>query len=348
MQSSRTTRLLGLLVLPALACGGLAHDVARDATPGVIEGAAEGLSDPETQRKIVGSIDPGRVREATRKTGGGVVDGVLDTFEDEKRQERMGALADRLVARGMSTLADPEKTAPVEAMISRIVSGSVASAIDTSMSRMLAEPTQERVREVTKTLVGDVVRSSFDAIGEGMGTPEDRKKAVGDLVHEISKQATLGFQSAIDEARVKRDAKGAEGSDGSVLVAVGDAAQQGKNIFFFVAIGLGVMTLALGALLAWALRKNRSRMAELSQRDDALLLLMETIKSTESQPWSSDLREAIKKTARDRDGGEHLRRILRARSDLRFGTGDAPDAATIAAAQRNGRGGEVSRYQHHS
>lgn len=340
--------MLAFLVLPALACGGIAHDVARDATPGAIEGAAEGLSDPKTQQKIVGSIDPGRIREATRKTSGGVADGVLDTFEDEQRQERMGALADRLVTRGMATLGDPEKTAPLEAMISRVVSGSVASAIDTSMSRMLAEPTQERVREVTRTLVGDVVRSSFDAIGEGMGTPEDRKKAVGDLVHEISKQATLGFQSAIDEARAKRDAKGAEGSDGSVLVAVGDAAKQGKNIFFFVAIGLGVLTLALGALLAWALRRNRTRLAELSQRDDALLLLMETVKSTEGQPWSNDLREAIKKTARDRDGGEHLRRILRARSDLRFGGAAVPSGPAITSTYRNGRGAEVSRYQHHS
>ena len=61
--------------------------------------------------------------------------------------------------------------------------------------------------------------------------------------------------------------------------------------------------------------------------------------------------EAIKKAARDRDGGDHLRRILRGRSDLRFG--GAPLAAVASAEpvpppSRNGKSHEPSRYQHHS
>jgi Flp pilus assembly protein TadB len=159
----------------------------------------------------------------------------------------------------------------------------------------------------------------FESVRSEMGTPEERGQALGSVAHEVAKGATLGFQDAIDEAKRQRASGEMRKDEGSLLVAAGDAAATGSRIMWMMSIGLGVIALVLALGLVWAIRKNRARRAELEQRDEALLLLTAAIKSTETEPWANELRAALKKSMRDRQGGDHIRKVLREKQGLRLG-----------------------------
>ena len=98
--------------------------------------------------------------------------------------------------------------------------------------------------------------------------------------------------------------------DGALLIAAANASQTGNRILWTLGIGLGALAIGLGITLVWAIRKNRLRRSELAQRDGALLLLTEAIKSTATQPWADELHTALKTSIRDRPGGEQIRKVL--------------------------------------
>ena len=284
-------RWIGCLGAVALAgmqvgCGAMFRDVAKEVTPAVVAGAVKGIADPNTQRLLVAAVDEGRIKTVSARMSAGIVDGVLDTLEDPARRKRL------------------------ETILNGLTATAAGAAIDSVLEHALDEKAQTRMRSVMRATVTDLVTTIFAVVGSKVGSPEDRVKAFGAAAHEIAKQATLGVQDALDGTRRDRASGKMKIKDGALLLAANSASQTGSRILWTLGLGLGALALGLGVMLIWAIRKNRLRRSELAQRDGALRLLTEAIKSTATQPWADELHTVLRSSIGDRPGGEHIRKVL--------------------------------------
>jgi hypothetical protein len=166
------------------------------------------------------------------------------------------------------------------------------------------------MRLAMRATVTDLITVIFETIDTKTGSSEGRSNAFGAAAHDIAKQATLGFQEALDDTRRERASGTMPQEDGALLIAAGDASRTGNRILWTLGIGLGAVVLGLVITLIWAIRKNRLRRSELQERDGALLLLTEAIKTTATRPWADEFNTVLKTSIRDRAGGEHIRKVL--------------------------------------
>jgi hypothetical protein len=279
--------LLHLFAVASLGCGAAAADLLRQATPAGIEGAVEATTDPALQQKIVDSIEPERVAEGTEALTAGMTDGVLDALEEPRRQQR----------------------------IAGAMNAAVGGTLDAALSSALSEGNQGRVRQLVRGMVHDAVSTSFQTARAEMQGGD----TLGASVREVTKQATLGFQDAIDETRRKKES-GAMGEDeGNVLSAAGKAAEEGGRALTIAGVGLGVFAIILLLVIIWAVKRRRSHRQEVADRDAALELLAETIKATKDEDWSPELQASLRRAAREHGGGaQHLSKVLRGQLDLQL------------------------------
>lgn len=269
-----------------IGCAGMLRNAAEEVTPAMISSAIDEFADPETQKQIVAAIDEGRMQTMSATLSAGFVDGILDTLDEPARRARLEALFNGLAAK---------------------VSGTM---VDTMLARALDERVQERMRSVMRDAVTDLITTTFQTVEAQTGSPEERNASFGAAAHEIAKQATLGFQEALDNTRRDRADGTMAKEDGALLIAAGNALMTGDRILWILGIGLTALAFGLVATLIWAIRKNRLRRNELAERDDALLLLTEAIGSTATKPGAEEILAAIKASMRDRPGQKHVSKIF--------------------------------------
>lgn len=237
--------LSSLVILGALAatgCASTVEKVARQTTPAIIEEGVNKVADPQTQRKVVESIDEELVEKAARRITAGVVDGTLDAFADGERNARVSKIADKFV---------------LPLSIQTIEPQAITSAIHAAMETALGPDGQVKMERfsaaLSKSLIAGLAEGAGDQIGPGVG---DRiNESLGKSAREIAKQATLGFQDAISESEAKRK-KGE--ADASVLSFAGKAAEAGISGITILA-GIAVLTaVALGVALLVVVRRART------------------------------------------------------------------------------------------
>ena len=275
-------------------CAGPARSLARGATPGVIEGVAEGISDPATQRKLVDGIDQKLVEDATHRMASGVVDGTIDTFSDPERMDRIATLAGNAMEPVVKTM-----------------DSAVAGVIDTTFSHAFSDSNLSKVRLLVKMIVSDVVSQAMTTIKDEMGTKEERGAAIAATVRLVTKEATLGFQDAVDQS-AREKAEGEKNKhEGNVLSAVNKAAESGGSIIYIAAGVVAALVLALVVALIVMVRRRRLHQTEVAERDASLVLLAKAIKSTEDKPWSGELKSALQQTFSKDEGTDYLRKLIR-------------------------------------
>jgi hypothetical protein len=284
-------RWIGLIAVVALAivplgCATIMKDAAKGAAPGVISGVAEGLADPNNQRLLLESVDEGRVKTMSARLSAGFMDGVLATLEDPTRRRRLDTILN-----GLTTM----------------VAG---TAVDSVFGHVLDEKVQARLRLAMRENATDLMGAVFDTVDSRVGTSDERTAAISKVVHEIAKQATLGFQDALDETRRDRISGAMPKADGALVIGANDASRTGSRILWTLGIGLGSIVLGLAITLVVIGRKNRLTRSELAERDDALSLLTEAIKTTATRPGADELYSALKSSMGNRAGGERIRKAL--------------------------------------
>jgi hypothetical protein len=230
----------------------------------------------------VAAVDENHVKMISARFSAGFVDGVLDSLEDPARRARL------------------------EAIVNGIVANASGTAIDSMLTRALDDKVQMKMRLAMRATVADLVTVIFETVDTGMGSSEKRSNVIGAAVHEIAKQATLGFQDALDDTRRDRANGMMSKEDGALIIAVGT----GDRILWTLGIGLAILALGLAITLIWAIRKNRMRKSELEQRDGALLLLTEAINSSATRPGAEEFHTVLKTTIRDRAGDDRIRKVL--------------------------------------
>src|SRR5690606_2586286 len=134
---------------------------------------------------------------------------------------------------------DPEM---VEEATEKTVSGSM----DGMVAALSEEERQEQLAAAMRPLVASLVDSSVDS------ALNDENLA---RIRELAKQATLGFQDAIDEVQEQKEEGTIPQDEGNVLTAADEVAESGDVVLYV----LGALALVLALLLIagtwWALRK---------------------------------------------------------------------------------------------
>ena len=273
--------IIGLVLLNS-SCSAMMRSIAKEATPAVVSGVVAGVSDPNTQRQLVAAIDEERMTALSARLSAGVVDGLLDTLEDPTRRKRL------------------------EVIVRDLTATAAVSVVDSLLSRALDARTQLLVGR----LLADLMSVIVDTVDTKTGQSAGRSEALSAAAHEIGKQATLGFQEALDETRRQRESGEMAKSDGALILAASSASLTGSRILWTLGIGLGALAAGLAITLIWAIRKNRLRRSELQQRDDALLLLTEAIQATAADPGTDELHKVLKTAIRERPGGAHINKVL--------------------------------------
>lgn len=247
------------LAIGVSGCGGLAREVVREATPGLVEGSVRGLNTPGLQRDLAEGVDPQAVELLAERVSGSVVDGTLRALADPARREALrDATGGLRLPLGIEHLDDVS--------VVRAADGAVAAAI-----RHIDD---EQVRAWARSAVDEAVRTAFTAGRDELGGLADPgTEGLGRATREVAKQATLGFQDALDEIRRERESGAKSEDEGSILFAASKAVESGEVILDVWRVSLIMTGIALLLAIGWAVHRSRVHRQELAQRDEALLRL---------------------------------------------------------------------------
>ncbi len=184
----------------------------------------------------------GMTRQIARNATPAAVDSGLQAATTDQNQER---LVDAI---------EPER---VEEATVRLTSG----ATDGLVTALGNEERQERLAEA----VGPMVASMVDtAINQAL-SDENLER-----VRALAKEATLGFQDAIDEVEAQKETGEIPEDEGNVLETMNDVADHSDTILYALGAAAALLFLVLVGVTVWAVRKRKKYETEARMRDQAL------------------------------------------------------------------------------
>jgi len=188
---------------------------------------------------------------------------------------------------------------------------------------------EDRVQDATEKLASGTTDGLVDALGEPerqerltqavapmvssmIDTAINQALTDGNLerVRALAKQATLGFQDAIDEVKSQKESGQLPKNKGNVLEAVNDVAESGDTTLYILGGAAAVLLLLLAFGVVWALRRKRKYEYEARLRDQALNEISRIL--AEDQGASASDHDEPEQQTKD-DGGhpQRLREALR-------------------------------------
>lgn len=319
VMSPRRLLVLAFAALQLTACASTIDGITQRSTRSSTQVVVDEMTDKQTQDKIANNLDEAALEELSRRVAANAVDGAVVALEDPERRAR--------VAHALEGVALPTGIAKID---DREVAEAVQTAMATSMGAM-GEIDRAKVRGLVHDVVDEAVRTAFrTAREETQGF--DPNTAIGAAAREIGKQASLGFQDAVDET-ARREKQGLiPDGESAVLLAAAQAAERYNTWTIIAMSGLAAVALALIVLAVLFWRRSRVQRAELEQRDEALLLVTEAMQENDGRPWSPELRDALSASIRDQARREEARRLLREHRESRNPTAPEASSARPAAA----------------
>lgn len=312
--------VLALAALQLTACASTIDGITQRSTRSSTQVVVDEMTDKATQQKIANTLDEEALEELSRRVAANAVDGAVVALEDPDRRARIAhALEGTAMPTGIARIDDRE------------VAEAVQTAIATSMGAM-GEIDRAQVRGLVHDVVDEAVRTAFSAAREEM-EGLDPRSAIAPVARDIGKQASFGFQDAVDETARRQKRGLIPDGEGAVLLAAGQAAERYNTWIIVAMVGLGAVAIALVGLAILFWRRARVQRAELEQRDEALLLVTEAMQESDGRPWSPQLRDALSASIRDKARRDEVRRLLREHRESRSpGPPAAPPASPPARA----------------
>jgi hypothetical protein len=219
------------------------------------------------------------------------VDSGIETVSSEENQ------------RELVKAVDPEI---VEEATRKTVSGST----DGLIAALSEEERQEQLAAAMRPLVASMVDTSVDsALNDGNLA----------RIRELAKQATLGFQDAIDEVEQQKEEGKIPEDKGNVLKAADQVAEGGDTILYV----LGALAAVLAALLVagtlWALRRKRGYEEDSARRDREIAQIAQMLASEGLGPAQTE--DGSKNGDAELSDEEVLRQAMRRVADRTSTTG---------------------------
>lgn len=279
-------------------CSAFARDAVKSTVPVAVESIVDKTTDPAIQRQIAERIEPEYVQQTSNKLVSGVVDGSLDSLSQPERRTELRQVFSELLAGFQLPLA-----------IQRIDKGSVGDIVDELIRRAFASD-GDKFKLVLRAAMHEIVAAAFEQVRAEL-EGQEIGKTLSAGAREMAKEATLGFQEAIDDtARQKRSGKlGAD--EGNVLDAANRAAQSSSSIVPIAVAAFVGFALALFGAILWAGRRRRVIRSDMASRDEALLAMVDVLRASEGKPWARELNQIVRDTIHDRENIDHLRQLLR-------------------------------------
>ncbi len=270
-----------------------------------MRGAIDAGADRKNQERIVDAIDPAVVRNASDRLAKGALDGMLDSFDDPARQARL-----------RKDFGDIAKGLQIPIRVDHIDRNTIGDIVDESMSRVMTPENGRRLRDGMHVMIDDAVATAFHRGSDEMGALGiGPALAVG--ARDLSKQATLGFQDAIDETAKKKRSGKLGDDEGNVLDSANRAATASMGMLPFIAVGLALFAATILGVVFWVGRRTRASRADITNRDQALLAVLEVFEAAHDAPWAGELNDLLRDKLHDRENADHLRRLLKAQRSTR-------------------------------
>jgi hypothetical protein len=298
LASSVTQGVLAALVGPASEPGGADSEPGAVALAGAAgpllqadqEGGARPAPDGEGQEALVPGLE--RLSEAAMK---GAISGALSP-ESRRQAEQFAAAVARAGAQGAFS---PEGRAAAEefaAAVSRASVQGVAAGLEQDLGPALRALLIEELRPAVEELAAD---GAYEAPGQ--------------LARVMSREAMLGVNDAL--LIIQRS------DELTALAQLERLTRRGINVVLILAIALGVIVLALIAVLLRMIQKARAQRLIVAEREASVLLMAQAIKAAEGKPWAPELVDTLREALGDREGAAYVRELLQ-RESPRFNGGE--------------------------
>jgi hypothetical protein len=284
LAASITRGVVGALV----GTGGAGDELSAVALAGdpgpIFQAAGEGGAGASPDRDGEDALVPGleRLTEAAME---GAISGALSP-QSRRQAEQFAAAVARAGAQGAFS---PE---------SRAVAEEFAAAVSRASMQGVAEGIEQDLGPAIRALLVEELRPALDELA-GDGTFE----APGQLARVMSREAVLGVNDAL--LIIQRS------DEQTALAQLERLTRRGINIALIAAIALGVIVLALIALLLRMLQKAHAQREILTQREASTLLLAQAIKAAEAKPGAEEFAATLREELRDREGADYVRELLR-------------------------------------
>jgi hypothetical protein len=324
-------RAIGLICLAAagsLGCKGTIQRAAAGAAPAAVEGAVEEAQQPDTRDDVARILADEDIHSASGALTAAIVSGALDGLTDEARVKQLRALADAMVQSMGASM-----SRSLRDDIGPQLSEALAQAVDRSIERALDADTEQRLEAMTVAVTRGMLKGVSESLLDENGQPSPVwAAALGRIARGVTEQAAFGLDDAIRRAE---QIDGAQPDDGAplpdraaldervepparALAALGTLSSFTQALPFLILGGMLVFLCLCAVPVGWLLWRLRHHKRENIAHREAALALARAIKSTESQAWSSELREHLARETQGSAGSAELQRMLREHAELRL------------------------------
>jgi hypothetical protein len=323
-RTRRAAWCVALLVIVGIAgCAHAAKETAKEASQTAaqtgVQATVSAMSDPRTRKAIGELLNDPEIQASARELAANVSQGAVMGLTQEEQMARIEEFSRRYVTALSSALV--EGLGP---NLSREAAAIAAASTDAAMRAVLSD----RHRAEMEGLSAAMARAGARAMAEGIR--DDIGPAVRDV---LARDVGPGLGGMLNDGQLSRALeRTSDRVTRAVVLGARQAVPTSASSLTFLGLSLNVVGLMLIAsalgffvaigLLVWSLRLRRQlrREHEEAQRSEAsVLLLARAIKATEHKPWSPELQETLRETARDDDAGEYVRETLRKHKELRLG-----------------------------
>jgi hypothetical protein len=300
-------RLSGALICLAAAgssgCARTVQKAAESAAPAAVEGAVQEAQEPDTRDDIARILADPDIRTASSSLTAAIISGALDGLTDEQRTQELQRLADTMVRTMGASL-----SRTLRDDVGPQLSEALAQAVDRSIERALDADTEQRLEAMTLAVTRGMVKGMRESMLDENGQPSPVfGAALGRIARDATHEAAFGLDDAVQRA---------ENNDGDepparVLAALGTLASFTQVLPLLLLGGLVVFLCLCALPAAWLFWRLRESRRQSRAHREATLALARAIKSTETQAWSSELREHLARETRGSPSAAELQRILR-------------------------------------
>ncbi len=322
--------LLPVILALAPGCAGLMQEV----VPAAMDAALDHTATPETQKKLKAAMNASSLPEAAQELGRslakGIGEGMTADMQDEARHHAVATFVDAVGEAFQKTVG--ERLAPAARK-------GVEEAVDAALDRLLSSQVRADASRLSAAVAGAATTALSQSLSSGMS--KGLKEEIGPALQQvIAENVAKGLNGILKENRTEAGAftrnlareagnglaDALRGELGKALgeqreAIFGDVDKRADQLERFLWGVLLVSALSLGGVLWWlrnSLEANR-------RSNEALGLLVASIKQSEEEPGVRHLVGRIKSAAKDTPGGKELDGFLSRNKHLRVDPdGDGP------------------------